>query len=341
MAERATAQDQLARILYTLPAAARSGGVALDELARALGVPIETVQDDITTVAEREYYHPAGSVDAMSIFVDGNRIRVTSKQGFDRPVRLSETEALALGLGLRAMASEADGQRRKDILKLAKHLERTLTAPSIEQLTPQDHTQVSLEYDPDDDMNFTIATGDDGFRGVLADAATDMRWCTISYLKPGDAAPESRRIAPYQLVYADGAWYTLAHDASRHAIRTFRMDRMLDAQVEDGTFDKPADFDVAQYLKEHGAPYMANEESEVAVRYASTIARWIMERGGDRASRADDGSVMVRHRVSDRRWIVRHVLQYAGDAVVETPDSARSEVAAAAGLIDARCGAPG
>jgi proteasome accessory factor C len=331
MPERETAQDQLSRILYTLPAAARPGGVAIDELARALDVPIETVQDDITTVAEREYYHPAGSVDAMSIFVDGNRIRVVSKQGFDRPVRLSEPEALALGLGLRAMASEAEGERRLEILKLAKHLEDTLTAPSIGELMPGDSPPTpAVEYDPEHDLSFTVATGDDGFRGVMTDAASEQRWCSISYLKPGEAAPERRRIAPYQLVYADGAWYTLAHDAGRCAVRTFRMDRVLDVDVEDGTFQKPDDFDVGAYVAEHGAPYMAMHESDVAVRYAPSIARWILERGGDGAATAKDGSVVVHHRVADRRWIVRHVLQYAGDAVVETPDPVRSAVADAA-----------
>jgi proteasome accessory factor C len=335
MAERETAQDQLARILYTLPAAAREGGVALDELARTLGVSVETVQDDITTVTEREFYHPAGSVDAMSIFMEENRIRVMSRQGFDRPVRLSETEALALGLGLRAMASEAEGERRMEILALAKHLEDTLTAPAMDELTPSDKTQITLEYDPDDDLRFNIATGDDGFRGILAEAATAGRWCTISYLKPGEDEPEIRRIAPYHLVYADGAWYTLAHDASRHAIRTFRMDRMLDARLEDGTFEKPKDFDPGPFVKTHGAPYMAAEDADVAVRYAPSIARWISERAGENALPSNDGSVMVRHRVADRRWIVRHVLQYAGDAVVETPDHVRIAVATAAQAITA------
>lgn len=36
-----------------------------------------------------------------------------------------------------------------------------------------------------------------------------------------------------------------------------------------------------------------------------------------------DGSAVVRHRVADPGWIVRHVLQYAGDAVVEEPEEAR------------------
>jgi predicted DNA-binding transcriptional regulator YafY len=34
--------------------------------------------------------------------------------------------------------------------------------------------------------------------------------------------------------------------------------------------------------------------------------------------------------VADQRWIVRHVLQYGGDAVVDDPPAARAWVAAAA-----------
>jgi predicted DNA-binding transcriptional regulator YafY len=65
------------------------------------------------------------------------------------------------------------------------------------------------------------------------------------------------------------------------------------------------------------------------VRYSPRIARWIVERAVP-AERADDGSVVVRHRVADPRWIVRHVLQYAGEAVVEEPEQARQWVGAAA-----------
>jgi predicted DNA-binding transcriptional regulator YafY len=73
---------------------------------------------------------------------------------------------------------------------------------------------------------------------------------------------------------------------------------------------------------------MAGDDMEVRVRYSPRVARWISERTATYAD--DDGSITVRHRVADPRWIVRHVLQYGGDAVVEAPEVAREWVATAA-----------
>ena len=46
----APAAEQLERILYILPAAHRPGGAALDELARALHVSVDTIIADLEAV---------------------------------------------------------------------------------------------------------------------------------------------------------------------------------------------------------------------------------------------------------------------------------------------------
>jgi predicted DNA-binding transcriptional regulator YafY len=74
-------------------------------------------------------------------------------------------------------------------------------------------------------------------------------------------------------------------------------------------------------------PFAADEDERVDVRYAPGIARWITERTGKQPER--DGSVIITHRVADPRWLVRHVLQYAGDATVED-ESYREKIRAAA-----------
>jgi predicted DNA-binding transcriptional regulator YafY len=68
---------------------------------------------------------------------------------------------------------------------------------------------------------------------------------------------------------------------------------------------------------ESKVPYVADDDHQVDVRYAPCVAPWIVEQTG-KAPEAD-GSVVVTHRVADPRWLVRHVLQYAGDATVEDP----------------------
>lgn len=323
-----TAEAQLVRILYILPAAARAEGVRIAELAQALNVDAATVLRDLEAATARAYYHPAGAVESFTIMIEGDAVQVHAPQEFRRPVRLDQREALALGLGLRALAADAETPRRAEVLALAARLEDELSAPDAQVREPAPPyaapavAEAEVAY-----AEHALAFDDDGFRSVIADAIEQRRCCTISYLKAGDLVPMRRSIAPYRLVYADGMWYVAAYDLDREALRYFRMDRVLDGSVEDQPAP-PEPPELATMLA-LGTPYSASDDIEVIVRYSPRIARWIVERAAV-SQREADGSVVVRHRVADPRWIVRHVLQYAGEAVVEEPDQARGWVRTAA-----------
>ena len=116
------ASDQLERILYILPAAARGEGAPLEELARTLGVDASTILDDVEQVTARAYYHPAASVDPFTIMIDGEGIQVDALSEFTRPVRLSAREAVALSLGLRALALDHAEPQRSDLIAYLRSL---------------------------------------------------------------------------------------------------------------------------------------------------------------------------------------------------------------------------
>ncbi len=46
-----------------------------------------------------------------------------------------------------------------------------------------------------------------------------------------------------------GTWYAAGYDHLRAALRTFRVDRVLDARLRDETFTPPADFDVVAHVE--------------------------------------------------------------------------------------------
>jgi predicted DNA-binding transcriptional regulator YafY len=49
-----------------------------------------------------------------------------------------------------------------------------------------------------------------------------------------------------------------------------------------------------------------------------------------------DGSVVLHHDVADPRWVVRHVLQYGGEAELVEPGELRERVARAARVVAER-----
>lgn len=302
MSKVMTAQAKFERLIALIPRAARSGGARLDELAALFELSANQLLRDLQEVMTRADYHPAGSVDEFNVTVDQERISIWTTGEFRRPTRLSARESLALALGLRILAAESDADRREDLLSLARRLDAELAAAPADELTPH--------YGVEDPGSGS------GIHAILQDAARDRRRCSIDYLKPGQVPPETRTISPYLLVHAEGTWYTLAYCAEREAVRVFRLDRICGVRLLEESFEVPAAFDPAAYLGS-GRLFRAAEEREATVRYSPAIARWIAEREG--IAPGPDGSIVLRHRVADPQWLIRHVLQYGKEAEVLEP----------------------
>lgn len=308
MAERATAEARLARILLLLPLAGRDGGIGMGELARRLGVSRDDVLRDIEELTTRDYYHPAGSVNEIQVGLEEDRVRVWTGGQFQRPVRLDLREAAALHLGLRLLATERE---EPALLETLRSLEER-----IAWAVPDDvDSRIELAGD---------AGSADALRALLVRAAKERRRCRLEYLKPG-AAPEPRTVDPYIVVYSSGRWYLIGYCHDRREPRVFRVDRVLEARLLDDRFEPPAEFDPADYLSGDRV-FRGGEELEVTVRYGPRAAPWLIERGEGEAQ--PDGSVVVRHEVVDPDWIVRHVLQYGEDAGVVGPREVRAAVRA-------------
>jgi proteasome accessory factor C len=304
------ASRQLERVLYLVPRASGPDGASIAELAAEMEVSPERILRDIEEVTARDYYHPAGWVADLQISVEKDTVTVWTTGELRRPVRLSPREALALALGLRLLADGSEGRRREELLSLAGRLDHGLASVPAEPMTAV----------------FALDGGDPHGNGLLAlvrNGAAERSRCRLAYLKPGQTEPEGRLVAPYALVFSRGHWYVIGHSVEADAVRVFRLDRVLEAEPTAETFEIPSDFDPADYVEE-GAVFQAGEEVEAVVRYSRSIARWISER--EEVEENPDGSVVVRHRVADPRWIVRHVLSYGPEAEIVEPAEMRDLV---------------
>lgn len=320
MVERDTADAQLQRLLTLLPRAARSAGVPLTELAHEMKVSQERLLADLQEIYTRAYYHPAGSGDDVQVLIDSNEVQVFTTGEFRRPPRLTPQESLALGLGIRMLAADATEARRPTLLKLAERVEEGAIGAEPTPLLDR------IAVNPGDDSP-------EGIRGRLVEAARERRRCEIGYLKPGAAAPEQRSIDPYVLLAASGKWYLVAYCHRSEDIRVFRADRVVSVTTGEERFSVPEGFDPEAFVREgrvyHVPPGV--EEADALVRYSSRIARWVEERGP--VERQEDGSVLVRYRIADPGWLVRHVLEHGADAEVLEPAEIREAVAGVAARI--------
>lgn len=82
---------------------------------------------------------------------------------------------------------------------------------------------------------------------LLAEAVRDRRPVAISYAA-SDGRRSERTIHPFGIVAHSGRWYATGADSASGQTRTFRLDRILHAQPQAGSFDVPDGFDAAEHV---------------------------------------------------------------------------------------------
>ena len=311
MNDGGTAADRLLRLLWLLPAAAERP-LRLLEAAETLGVGEDVILADVTEMVAREFYHPAGGAEDVRIEVEADRIFVRSHDKFLRPTRLNPREALAAHLALRRRAAALEGESRQRVLDLATRIGSDLATA------------------PPDEFAARFAIEESGEAGALrmglSAAARDRRRCRISYLKSGHDGPSDRTLDPYEIVEARGNWFVVGYCGLRRDVRVFRVDRIIDLEITDESFELPASFAPEDWV-EDGRVFRADDTETVTVHYTGSAAARMKEQGPTTV--VEDG-VETRYQVADPAWIVRHVLQQGGEARVVSPEHVRSAVRRAA-----------
>lgn len=325
------AAQQIQRLLWLIPAAARPEGISLSEAATRLGVSRAQVLDDFEVLTAREFYMRAGSSEGLQIWQgDDGRWRISGPAAatLNRPVRLTLREALCVALGVRGRLSRGDG----DLLaRLERHLAASQAAALLEGEGPLPIALPDLTPDPA------------GIRARISLAARERRVCRFGYVKPGAAAPEMRRLWPAVVCEAEGRWYAVGIDPDAQGARSFRIDRMLEDEVTDESFALPDDFDVESvvsggrvFVRAGGASGAGgspgdgdSDDSVVAeVRYTPLVAPWVVEHWGGQPG--PDGFLTLHHIIHSPEWIERHILGFGGQAELRSPLELRELVARSA-----------
>ena len=91
------------------------------------------------------------------------------------------------------------------------------------------------------------------------------RTLDLTYTKPG-ARPAVRRVDPYGLIVSEGDWYLYTLSHAHQARRTFLLARIRQAELTAASFELPADFSLAAYVRAGVAGLQADGEPPKTVR---------------------------------------------------------------------------
>jgi len=169
----------------------------------------------------------------------------------------------------------------------------------------------------------------------LRRAARERRRVTMVYRSRNQPKPLRRDLDSYALIHRWGWWYVIGHCHLRGAIRSFRVDRIIELTLLDQTFEVPADFDIQQYL---AAEPQTQPRVQVRMRFVPQAAFLALD---DRAfweavEEQPDGSVVVTFAAPDLEWPARVALGYGPHAVVLEPEELRCLVSERARAIVAQ-----
>ena len=292
MTTAAAQVDRIVSIVSLLTRRDREGqrAVKVAELAELFGVSQAQIRRDLVTLTMVGGEADCEWLLSLSILLEADNVEVSSRGPFQRPLRLTTDELIALQVGLAVEADEPPPL-------LAK-----LSSAVMEGREPE--------------RSFLVGTGVFGETNVtdLARWAIRQRRC-LEFCYAGEGASTSaiRTVEPHQVIHHAGKTYIKAFCRTARDWRRFRADRVIDASLIDTHFEWRDEFEA---VTDAGGVFVEPDEvDDVQVRFSPRIARWVKEQHPD-AVLEEDGSVVVTYRVASVDWFVRHILQYGDEAEV-------------------------
>lgn len=272
-------------------------GIAISDAAAHFGVDVAQFEKDLNLLicCGLPGYTHAELIDIQ--FWDDGRVHVLDPQTIGAPMRLSGDEATALLVALRLLAQIPGDHDREALLSATLRLERAVGAFGTEDIVIE--AGVDARYAATIDR--ALATGGD---------------LHIVYGAANDEVTE-RIVHPLRTIAHGGSTYLEAYCRSAGALRTFRLDRLMAADVVAApeTAEVPA--------TRTSAPDAPPIEATIAAS-----ASWAAEALGlSDTTVGDDGRIVGRVPVLDERWLVHTVLALGGAAEVQEPASLRMMVA--------------
>ena len=310
MSESAT--DRLSRLLAMVPWLLAHQGVPLHVAADEFGIDEEQLVKDLELlfVCGLPGHMPDDLIEAD--WEDGV-VYLANADVISRPLRLGVDEALALIVGLRALADVPGlGDRDAVTRALAK-----LEAAAGEAAAGAESMRVDLPRD-----------AGAGVVTACEDALRRGKRLHLGYLVPHRDETTQRDVDPMRLLHLDGHWYLEGWCHRAEAVRMFRLDRVVDVRVlgVDGT--PPA---TARSRDLDAGMFAAGPDDAVVTLRLSPRARWVVDYYPVEAVETlGDGALLVRMRTGDTAWLRQLVLRLGGAATVLDPPELAQDVVASA-----------
>jgi proteasome accessory factor C len=288
---RASAGRRVQRLLSLLPWVAAHDGPTIAEVCARFGIARSQLLDDLT-LASMVGIHPYTPDSLVEVVIEDDRVWVYYPRAFDRPLRLSSAEALALlaagQIALQAPGADAGGPLARGLAKVA----------------------ASLDVDPSTQVDVHLGAPASSVLDQLDRAIRDRRQVEIDYYTYGRDELTTRAIEPYRLWTNLGTWYVVAWCHRAGGERQFRVDRVSRLAPLDRAFTHEVEATTM-------AAYEPKPDDARVTIELPPGAGWVLEQYPVEAiDDAGEGRTRVTMAISGRPWLERLLLRLGPEATI-------------------------
>ncbi|HMO57727.1 MAG TPA: WYL domain-containing protein [Roseiflexaceae bacterium] len=294
---------RIEHLLYNAPY-----GLRVIELAEQCGVDRRTIYRDLDALHEMQ----------VPVWEHEGRYGI-DRETYLSTVRLNLNEAVALFFAARLLAHHSDEHNPHVVSALSK------LAAGLPDTTISSH----LARVADLIRRRPLRTDYVRVLETLTRAWADRRPVAIAYrAATGDLT--RREIQPYVLEVSrsEPASYVIAHDMLRDALRTFKLERIVTAEILDGHYMIPDTFDPYEHLASAWG-VIDETEVEIQLRFSPAAAMRVREsvwHHSQQLTDRADGSCELTMRVGGIREVRSWVLSWGADVEVLSPTALREEI---------------
>lgn len=279
-------------LLEMLPWLMRQKQVTVADMAKRFEMNEADLIEDIE-MASMCGVPPYTPFELVDMWIDEGVIHVGANKRFEQNLRLTSSEAFGLALLAAAARELPNFSRGRELRSALKKLRRVLKAELVD---------VDVESSP--------------FISVLSDACESGARVRIDYWTPA-RNEVSQRVITARTVFTDrGHWYVSADDDQSGERRTFRIDRIRNAEPTG---------EVVEVVSEAATVpnwFADAADKIVVVADVAAGAAWVVETYPctvleERA----DGSFRIEIVANSAHWLGRLLLRAEGDVTVVSPES--------------------
>lgn len=195
--------DRLSRLLLELPWLIQNKNTSINNFCAQFDLSRDEAIKDLSLLT---YVGPGRfGGELVDIQYDDENISVIDSQGFDRPLKLNNVEAVLLLLGVRNLSEMSNN--KQEVLNLDIKLSRLIGTDIVNEKHREEYTTK---------------------KNVINQAITNKKQLVIHYVDSNLKLTSERSITPLEIKALDSKEYLTALDNNSAQKRSFRIDRIID-----------------------------------------------------------------------------------------------------------------